>query len=234
MSTLHMGKALLRTSAFAAALAAASLLSAAPSQATPLAPGTSIPSPFTDFDGTTYGAPLATATTAFSTPGDIDGTARAAVFLNAGGTLDFVYQVSVTTTDGSGVQRFTVSDFGFPPEWTTDILQSDDAFSIFLAGTEAADSADRSLGGSTVGFQYGIATPLSAGETSLTYIVRTNATEFVPGLFTVQNGGSQNVPGFQPAAAAVPEPVSMALLLPGLVPLALTKLRRRNKPGKEG
>src|SRR5690349_20099965 len=150
MSRARMARALLQTTGLAAVLAGASLLAAAPSQAQALAPGGTLTAPFTAASVPPAGNLVAATSSSFTTPGGESGTVRSAVY-NNGRTLDFFYQVSVSSSV-DGLNRFTAFNFaGF----TTSILDTATAFGSFVAGTHEPNSADRSPGGGgTVGFNF--------------------------------------------------------------------------------
>jgi hypothetical protein len=153
-----------------------------------------------------------------------------AVFVNpVTGFIDIAYQV---TNDSTGVlspdniARLTGTNFA---GWTTLVSQRDGTGlgGPFVVGSYHARAADRTAGdGSTVGFQFrtsGVANPgVAPGVTSYVLFVETNATTYRPGSVNIIDGGVRTVIGFAPA----PEASSIAMLLPGLLPLGFV-LRRK-------
>jgi hypothetical protein len=159
-----------------------------------------------------------------------NGTLRTAVYdgPESGINLDFYYQFTNNANSANAIGRVTGYDFG---GWATSVFQTADAFGIFLAGNTSALSADRdSLG--TIGFnmqpdgqEHG---KLFPGNTSYTFLVRTEATQYVPGWSGVINGTAGFAPAFQPA---VPEPGTNALIAAGLGLMGFV-VRRRTKREK--
>ncbi|HYL36913.1 MAG TPA: hypothetical protein VEV17_13445 [Bryobacteraceae bacterium] len=161
-----------------------------------------------------------------------------AVFEEAGGTLDFYYQVNLLaistncpssqhpTCDPLG--RETDTDFtGFLTEVATRADGSSLSGGLFVNGTAIPLSADRSATGDVVGFNF---TPpccsfeIQPGTSSLVLVIATNATNFTAGNASVIDGGTTTVAAFEPAAA-VPEP-SYVVVIGGAL-LALGLVRRR-------
>jgi len=153
------------------------------------------------------------------------GNFRSAVYAGDGSGLVFVYQFA-NSSGSDGIHDITMINFaGF----VTDIgyLAGDiDGAGAFTAGTQNFSSADRSAGsGSTVGFNYD-AVPadfITAGETSYTMVIKTNAVSYGRGLSSVINGGAQNVASFAP----VPEPATYGLLALGMGGLIAIARRRK-------
>jgi len=143
------------------------------------------------------------------------GTARFAVYKDTlTGGLDFLYQF--TNAPGAlhsdPLSQFTMVDFtGF----TTDVYYRTDAvsgqFGNFLAassnGGESPDQARRNTP-NTVGFDFQATLPaLQTGSTSAVVIIKTNATQFHAGQFTVQDGDVVALAAYAPG----PEPSSIVL-----------------------
>jgi len=173
-------------------------------QATPLPPGGNVAP---DAVPAAVATQLADITSSFMTPGGTTGTVREVVVREAGGTLDFLYQVTVAS-GSSAIVRMSAIDYS---GWSTDVsavLGSAQAgvAPAFTNGGQGPSDATRSGGvGQTVGFDFN---GIGAGDHSRVLIVRTNATIFGGGVIGVTNGGTDNVPGFAPS----PEPASLVLL----------------------
>lgn len=177
------------------------------------------------------GTLLASTSTSFTAVDNLgvakySGTVRSAVYRNSTNTLDFYYQFTNNVASADSVGRLTTTNFaGF----TTDVgnrLDNWDGAGIFLAGTQAATSADRSLSGGTIGFGFGAMSSLiNPGETTATLVVRTNAIYYGLGSVTTQNGAVYTASAYAPAISDAPEPGTYALLGAGLAAIAV--LRRR-------
>jgi hypothetical protein len=192
------------------AVAVGVMVTIAPAQATPLAPGGSVaaaavpnPAPTiladTGLEAFSFGSPLST------------GTVREIVVADAGnpfgaGKLSFVYQVRLTTGD---VGRISGSSYaGF----LTDVGVNVPIAPFFTSGTAMPSTIDRSAAGDVVGFNFipPVIPDGGSSDTSFELIIRTDATTFAAGSIGVIDGGAQTLVGFAPSA--VPEPASIVLL----------------------
>jgi hypothetical protein len=195
--------------------------------AVPLAPGDTVfPDVLVGDPGTLLDSVLVPFTAA-----TYDGEVRAAVYENAGGTLDFYYQVSNL---GGGVGQIArVTNFLFSG-FDTEVFFRTDGGSVgagFVDGTKPPATADRNIlgPGDVVGFSFNPPDTgkVAPGETSNVLVVRTNATDFELGTTSVINGGTVDVETFQPVTAAIPEPLSVFLIGGTLVGLASLRRFRR-------
>jgi hypothetical protein len=171
------------------------------------------------------------------------GSLTAAVVRNAGGTLDFYYQITNDAGSSSNVERNVNSAFATtapPMVFTTEVFyRTDNAGlgSLFSVGSSAAPLiADRNANARRVGFNFSAIAP---GETSPILVIRTNATSFTNGVSLVSDDlilaedTFDSAGTFQPAAAAIPEPASLVLLSSAFAAagyMARHRARRR-KPG---
>lgn len=147
---------------------------------------------------------------------------REVVYEEAGGTLDFYYQVKVLNSPAGGhIQHITATDF---TEWLAGVGTASKVSLLGSTGTKAPVNDGLSPDGSEASFNF---TPpgligIGAGQTSFTLLVSTNALTWQPGSISLIDGATANVVGFEPG----PEPASIVLF--GTV-LAFTGLivRRR-------
>lgn len=220
---------------------AASTLVATPAVAADLLPDASGVS-FTAFDGTTRGTLLASTETGTTGATTYSGSLRSAVYRNTLGTLDFYYQVAITAINpGDEVFNLTASNFlGFSVDALVDGTDFDGA-GIFTAANNpnlqgppgSTTTASRNGSGSVVRADFGSNGLEAAGQTSATYIFRTNATNYnTGGTFTTQDGSVAQRANFAPAAA-VPEPATWALMLLGFGVIG-TSMRRRRRSSPDG
>jgi hypothetical protein len=191
-------------------------------RANPITPGNSgTPDVFT---GQSTGTLLATLASPFSIA-NTQGTLVSAVYLEAGGTLDFYYQINVTTaTDYINFNN----DYGFTGS-TTDVGYRTDGASLgggeFVNGVNIPNSVFRATDRVAFGFPFD-ASP--ANQSSTVLEIQTNAVSFTSAIALVSNSTvqSSNLATF--GAVAAPEPVSMVLAGAGL--LAIAQFRRlRNR-----
>jgi hypothetical protein len=201
----------------AALCASALLLGPATSQATVLVPGTTVvPGVLAGAAGTMVDSIL----TPLTFGGDLIANLRAAVVMNAGGTLDFYYQIGNSGMSGTNLASTTDQPFAIPAmTFATDVFYRTDTggLDFFHTGSAAATplTADRTADGVVVGFNFGNlnANKINPGEVSRILVIRTNATSYMPGLTTIANGIITSGQSFAPfAPAPVPEPTSLLLL----------------------
>ncbi len=158
-------------------------------------------------------------------------TFRSAVYRNAGGTLDFVYQVR---HDGAGslgsnnnISGFTVAAFnGFLVDALRDGSNHDGAGPFTtplnnIQGSGFTTLARRTADGHVLTADFrglpngdGSVNDLVQGETSTSYVFRTNARNFQVGTFGVIDGSTLSGLTFAPTGA-VPEPATWAMMLGG-------------------
>ena len=136
------------------------------------------------------GSPLATISGTIS-PGTFTTTYTEWVFADSNNTfcagcLDFVYQF---TDNGPGInERYTgysfagfMVDVGYDP----------------ATGTMVPSTVDRSTNGDVVGFNYIGTDEITSGETTPLLIIETNATTYVPGLVSAQDGSAAPARAFR-------------------------------------
>ena len=164
------------------------------------------------------------------------------VFRQAGGTLDFYFQL--TSTGGAPfdglIHQFNAN---FYAGYTTDVFwddspsvagvitQAGNPLNGLQSGTIIPDTFGRSNSGNSVQFNFpdplgvsaGGSGPLPGGATSKWLVVRTNATQVGAGIGGVINGITQNFPLLGP----VPEPGSLIFGLGVLGAMGTRSIRRR-------
>lgn len=216
---------------------AMAIAAAAPASATVLLPGQSGIA-FSALDTTTRGTQLASIQTGTTGATTYTGFLRSAVYQNTLGTLDFYYQVAISTIDfGDEVFNLTASNFlGYSVDALVDGTDFDGA-GFFTAANNpnlqgsagSTTTASRNGSGSVIRADFGDNGLEAAGQTSATYIFRTNATNYnLGGTFTTQDGSVAQRANFAPTAGAVPEPAAWAMMILGMGMIGAA-LRRRIK-----
>jgi hypothetical protein len=141
------------------------------------------------------------------------GVLSSAVYREAGGTLDFVYQFSNDNNpNNDAIERFTIDDFtGF----------STDADYIPGTGIAVPELVTRqdATTGDVIGYQFNGVQP---GTSTDILTIHTDATAFQPGSASFQDGGNVSIPAPVPA---VPEPATIGLLALSLSGLGLRRSR---------
>ena len=195
---------------------------------------------FTAFDTATRGTQLGAIQTGTLGATTYTGFLRSAVYRNTLGTLDFYYQVAISTINaGDEVFNLSASNFlGFTVDALVDATDFDGAGFFTAANNPNTDpdepqgsttTASRNGSGSVVRADFGLNGLEAAGQTSATYIFRTNATNFNRGgTFTTQDGSVSQRANFSPTAA-VPEPAMWAMMLVGFGGIGFAMRRRKSK-----
>jgi len=186
--------------------------------ATPLFAGGSTPPDGLPETGTILMSPGPVTTFQAIATNKITGSFQETVFTEAAGsvfgagTLDFVYQVTITKGD---IGRLTADNFG---PYLTDVSIFPTATG-FAVGTIPPLTADRTSDGDVVGFNFAkppLTVPPAPAYTTFVMIIRTNATTYAMNDGNVIDGSvfAAN-PAFGPAGgphAPTPEPSTLVLL----------------------
>ncbi len=134
------------------------------------------------------------------------GTLESTVLREPGGTLDFAYRAVAAVGGPDTIETVSVNSYtGF----TTD--------ADYVAGTGSVPFSNANrlafAAGDTISFAYQGASGIAPGLSTDWILVKTNATNFDNfGTTNFIDGGSGTVISFEPAVA-VPEPMSMTLML---------------------
>lgn len=192
--------------------------------------------------GTNPGTLLASLSDPFvSSLGTESGTIVTAVYMEAGGTLDFYYQITNNlTAPKCGAVGHPVCDplvlaantdfLGFKTATGFRIDGATLSGGVFVNGTVAPVTADRNAGGGVVDFSFlpPDSAKIQPGQISSVLVVSTDATNFTAGNVSVIGGGVATVSAFEPTGTVIPtpEPPSLLLLGTGLLS-ALSVLRRK-------
>ncbi|RYE96375.1 MAG: PEP-CTERM sorting domain-containing protein [Oxalobacteraceae bacterium] len=210
---------------------------AAPASATVLTPDVAGVG-FSAFDAATRGTQLSGIETGTTGATTYTGSLRSAVYQNTLGTLDFYYQVAIDSINaGDEVFNLTASNFfGYTVDALVDSTDFDGA-GFFTAANNpnlqgpagSTTTASRNGSGSVVRADFGSNGLEAAGQTSATYIFRTNATNFnLNGTFTTQDGSVAQRANFAPIGAPVPEPATWAMMILGMGAVGFA-MRRKSK-----
>lgn len=205
-------------------------------EATPLAPGGTVVAATvaTGFGGVELDSIFHDDVAVTSATGSLRYTVdmSSAVYRSPTGTLDFYYQVTSLAGGLDDIRRLTMIDFtGF----LTDVYQILSGSTVgctacpggsFLDGSQGATATDRDGSGAVVGWDFGPVGPtrVQPGETTLLFVIRTDATHYVPGSMSVIDGATTDREAFAPAV--VPEPASLTLLGLGFLTTGFVARRR--------
>jgi PEP-CTERM motif len=214
-----------------------------------IVPPDAVPTPAPYFGGVVLDSVYYPSVTGMDAGGNIFFTATVAAtvvlapntnaYCPSGSCIDFYYQVSNISappppTDVDPIQRSTHTNFaGFITDVyniiTPGILIPCPACpgGTYALGAIAPVLATHSTA-STVGFEF--LDLLAPGTTSLVFLIRTDATDYVPGATNLINGAIASVITFAPATnGVVPEPGQLTLFGFGLTALALVARRRKQR-----
>lgn len=230
---------LLPSALMASAAALTMTLASAPAAAVILVPGSTLvpPTPFAPISGTqgtlqafqSFSGQALTFATTF----------RQAVYRNTLGTLDFYFQVSQTGPGSTGrnqeIRSFTVADYeGFVVDAFVSAPDPDGSGG-FLAVNNGTSGSTTTFGrsdsfGRVLTTEFGT-NGLVQGETSATYIFRTNATSFnTNGTFGIIDGSTISGLTYQPTGlAAIPEPATWAMMIIGFGAIGGAMRRSRTR-----
>jgi hypothetical protein len=184
-----------------------------PAIATPLpAGGTVVASAFVGAPGALVASNSATFVSSLGV-GDFSGSVSEGVYLEGGGTYDFVYQFTNNAGGTKNIEQMSVAAFD---SFVLDVQQSVTAFDIFAGGGTLSTTVDRSPSGGNVAWK----DSWTPGSTSAILMVKTNANSYTTGTISFINSGTVTLgPAGFFSAAVVPEPTFYGLLGAGLIGL---------------
>ena len=135
--------------------------------------------------------------------------------------ISFIYQITVS---GGNIDNLTTESFAITGI-SIDVQQANEGIYGAPFPTTAAATASLTSDGTTLGFGFTPPDGLTPGDVSYLLIINTNMTTYQPGLFSLQDGQTQNFAGYVPGAPT-PEPSTLSLLGTGLL-AAGAGLRRK-------
>ena len=187
------------------------------------------------------GTVVADITSPFSGPGGLfSGTLRSLAVKEAGGTFDFYYQLTNTSTNPlEFIDGFVASNFtGFSTEvdWSTNGLLGISGAGAFSLGSTPSESAMRDLSPpDDVAFflPFGSLNNSGAQNPSAFFYIRTNATDYQPGQVLVSGAGTTPpIASFAPAIVPEPSSVLFGMALASFA--AGRRIRHRRVPSPVG
>jgi hypothetical protein len=162
-----------------------------------------------------------------TTAGTTKGSFETAVYKEAGGTLDFYYQIMNNAASKTAIARETNTDFSQSSGVFTGFRTDGSTLTgtTFVDGTVPPVTADLNGSGNVVGFFFSPpdSSKILPGSTSNVLVISTNATHFTSGNASLIDGGTVTLNAFQPVST-VPEPKALIALVMGLV--AMIGVRR--------
>ena len=198
---------------------AIALLVASPAHATVLnAGGSGIPTVF----GFNLGTETLLADTGIQSyntnvGGTIEKGSYEARVYRSGSFLDFVYDFNETASSTTAINTVTMANFG---GFVTDVFY---IATSTLPGTLVTEtSASRSADGNVIKYSLPL-TGVGVGQAATEMVIRVTAQYYNPGLYSIQNGVTTNLAGYQPTAT--PEPASLAMIGAGLLVLGVYRRR---------
>ncbi len=226
---------------------------------TPLPPGTAVSVPVptivtgTPPFGDTLLRELQSPVFGTNGPNTISGTVTSAAFRNGSGTLDFLYQFAFDALTNINVNTVSITSFqnvGFVAvaQTSEDVdgpggLPAQDLgganqnlFTLSSASGSFVNANRPNANGDSINAS--LSSGVNANQTTFTFVVRTDATEFsLAGSASVQGGGISAFTAAQGAIAPVgiipaPEPTALSLLALGVVACAVPFRAVRRRVGR--
>jgi hypothetical protein len=156
-----------------------------------------------------------------------------AVYIEAGGTLDFYYQIANDMDSIDPLSLVANTSFkGFTTATGFRVDGSTLPGGLFVNDIAAPVTADRNLGADIVEFSFHppVSAKIQPGQTSNVLVISTDATNFTAGNLSVIGGGVAAVASFEPVGAVSPTPEPSSLLLFGTGLLSVLSVLRRKLP----